>query len=837
MRRTRGTKLGARLSRVPPLRWISGAKISARLSGIPLLRWISRARVSARLSGMALVLTALVVVVAAIGITGFTSVKHAYNNNQAPKQQLATLNQATNEWTNFDDQVNIYAALAALNDNSQETLMAATWGAALAAQSGTNQAMSKLAASPLTASEKTAVRTLQRNLTAYFGWADKFNTAMEKAMAAGLSTSVGHRQAIVAIRYITDDNSTVSNNVRTELTSLSVPITARQTSTGQKIPNQVSSSLRLTIIIAVVAILIAILLTIPLVRSITRPLKKITKAADSVSNGSANVELDVYGKHEIAQLAESFRGVVASRQTIAKVIDSWRVGDLDAEIPIQSEEDLLGHALVSYQAHLSEALGDTDSSREIHDGLEQLAQTLHTLKDAMGQVSSGDMRHVIHAELAPIAAANEGERIGFVAETYNEMIDSAQATIEGYNRIREMLRERLGDHSSLEGLSEQLEVLSSNDLAQLQQALEAMNDGDLTATVVSASTALSTREGEQLGTLGETFNEMLASTQAAIDGYNGMRAKISEILASISENSEALAAASSQMASTSEEAGRAVAEIANAISQVAAGAEHQVRSVDDAKRITDELSQASQLSAEAADETSAAAEEARGLARQGVSAAENASQAMQAVRDSSAETAEAIRSLGEKSDQIGGIVETITRIAAQTNLLALNAAIEAARAGEHGRGFAVVAEEVRHLAEESQQAAATIGALIEEIQHETTRAVDVVERGAGQTRSGVDTVEQARDAFVQIGQSVEDMSNRIEQIASAIRQIAASGDQMRATMNTVAAVAESSSASTQEVSASTEQTSASTQQIAASAQQLADTAVELEKLVGQFTLA
>jgi methyl-accepting chemotaxis protein len=210
---------------------------------------------------------------------------------------------------------------------------------------------------------------------------------------------------------------------------------------------------------------------------------------------------------------------------------------------------------------------------------------------------------------------------------------------------------------------------------------------------------------------------------------------------------------------------------------------------------------------------------------------------MQAVRDSSSQVSEAIRSLGAKSDEIGGIVATITGIAAQTNLLALNAAIEAARAGEHGRGFAVVAEEVRHLAEESQQAAATIGSLIEQIQHETARAVEVVELGATQTRDGVETVEQTREVFLRIGQSVEDMSARAEQIAAAIRQIAVASDEVRDSMETVASVAEQSSASTQQVSASTEQSSASTQQIAASAQQLAGTADELDRLVSQFTLA
>ena len=94
---------------------------------------------------------------------------------------------------------------------------------------------------------------------------------------------------------------------------------------------------------------------------------------------------------------------------------------------------------------------------------------------------------------------------------------------------------------------------------------------------------------------------------------------------------------------------------------------------------------------------------------------------------------EVIRGLDAKSGEIGGIVETITRIASQTNLLALNAAIEAARAGEHGRGFALVADEVRKLAEESQAAAATIADLIGDIQAETARAVDVVGEGAEKT--------------------------------------------------------------------------------------------------------
>jgi methyl-accepting chemotaxis protein len=196
---------------------------------------------------------------------------------------------------------------------------------------------------------------------------------------------------------------------------------------------------------------------------------------------------------------------------------------------------------------------------------------------------------------------------------------------------------------------------------------------------------------------------------------------------------------------------------------------------------------------------------------------------MQAVRSSTGEVTDAIRSLADKSEQIGGIVATITGIAEQTNLLALNAAIEAARAGEQGRGFAVVAEEVRKLAEESQAAAGTISTLVVDIQGETERAVAVVEDGAQRSQDGTQIVEQARAAFLQISDAVRDVGARVDDITQATAE--------------VAAVAEQSSASTEQVSASSQETSASTQEIATSAVELAKTAERLEELIGRIDLA
>jgi methyl-accepting chemotaxis protein len=354
-------------------------------------------------------------------------------------------------------------------------------------------------------------------------------------------------------------------------------------------------------------------------------------------------------------------------------------------------------------------------------------------------------------------------------------------------------------------------------LAAVRKAVGRVGEGDLTADVTDV------RSRDEIG-------GMARAVQAMIENVRSMVAKVAQTASD-------LGSASQQMASTAEEAGRAVGEITNAVGEVAQGAERQVQVVEQAKSVTVEMAQAAQSGAENALETATAAQQARSISGEGVASVESATEAMKSVRDSSLAVTDAIRQLGDKSGQIGGIVETITGIAGQTNLLALNAAIEAARAGEQGRGFAVVAEEVRKLAEESQRAAASISGLIAEIQSETQRTVEVVEDGAKRTEDGVAVVEQAREAFLNIGSSVEEVSGRVEQIASAIQQLAASSQKVQTDIAEVASVAQQSSASTEEVSASTQETSASTQEIAASARNLSRTAEELERLVGQFRLS
>ncbi len=391
--------------------------------------------------------------------------------------------------------------------------------------------------------------------------------------------------------------------------------------------------------------------------------------------------------------------------------------------------------------------------------------------------------------------------------------------------------------SAVDAVLDRLTSLRDKCATNLKAGIEALANGDLTFPVQAVTKPIESPSKDELGQVADAVNGVRDRFEAGIDAYNQTRANLSQIVGQVSGSAGQVSAASQEMASTSEESGKATGEIANAVGGIAQGAERQVNAVAEAKRAAEEVARAVNEAAENASATAQVAHQAREAAEQGVGAAERANEAMRAVRDSSSTVSGTIRELASKSEQIGTIVQTITGIAEQTNLLALNAAIEAARAGEQGRGFAVVAEEVRKLAEDSQHAAQEISELIGAIQTETNRAVQVVEDGAKRTQDGASVVEQTREAFLEIGSSVQDMTGRIEQIAAASEQIAASAQSMQDSIAEVASVAEESSASTEEVSASTEETSASAEQISASAQELAGNAEQLNQLMAQFKIA
>lgn len=337
--------------------------------------------------------------------------------------------------------------------------------------------------------------------------------------------------------------------------------------------------------------------------------------------------------------------------------------------------------------------------------------------------------------------------------------------------------------------------------------------GDLTTTVPVTSK-------DEVGDLTGGFNKMLS----------GLRGMVVRIIGS----SQSVSAASQQLSSAAQQSNATMQEVSSAIDQLAKGAQTQAQRVEETSKVMEQLNASIAQSAQSAQAAASASVQASKSAQDGANTTREMVSMINKIFDSTTVSSEAVKKLGQRSEQIAEIVGAITDVADQTNLLALNAAIEAARAGEQGRGFAVVAEEVRKLAESSAKSATEIGKLIKEVVKDTREAVESMDNTFGQATQGKETVANTSKSVEEILQAVQNVSSMLQQISAATQQMSSGAKQVVQSVEDVATIAEEASSSTQQASASTEQMLATMQEMAASAQSLAEMGIELNNLVAEF---
>lgn len=331
---------------------------------------------------------------------------------------------------------------------------------------------------------------------------------------------------------------------------------------------------------------------------------------------------------------------------------------------------------------------------------------------------------------------------------------------------------------------------------------------------------IDTNSNDEIGKLSKSFHVMVENLR--------------HVITNLQSASERVSSSSEELIASADQTTTGTKQVTEAIQEVAAGAEQQTLKIEENNKALEEVLQGVLRITSSSQSVSGLAQETLGEAAIGGKYVKNSLEQMKFIHASVLESNKVIQSLSNRSHEIGKILDAISEIANQTNLLALNAAIEAARAGEHGKGFAVVADEVRKLAEQSQQSAGQISALISSIQQDTNQSVEVMDEVSKNAEQGLAISIETSEKFDLIMNRMNMMTPQIDEVSAVVQEITAAVQEVSASANELAVIAKESSATSEEVAATTEEQLASMEEITMASKSLTDMAEELQLIIDRF---
>lgn len=340
-------------------------------------------------------------------------------------------------------------------------------------------------------------------------------------------------------------------------------------------------------------------------------------------------------------------------------------------------------------------------------------------------------------------------------------------------------------------------------------------------------------EGDPLMQQAARRDEIGSMSEAIITLHTGIRELIHKIVDTtgfVSESAE-------QLNTTTDQSAQASEMVAQSITNVAYSCTEQKRAVDMATEETRDFAAHMVKFSDAIKESADLIVKTDSTATTGHHDIQKAVSQMKVIEKSVEDTSQVVGALGEQVNAIGSIVDTISDIASQTNLLSLNASIEAARAGEAGKGFAVVADEIRKLADQSNESAGQITELINSIQEKSKEAVEAMEAGLENVKSGAVIVDDAGNMFENIVHMVSDISEHSQNMEHIVSELNAGTNRILESIDQIENMSQNVSSESENVSAASEEQSASMHDIAESSDVLATKAKSLLDEVGKFDIS
>ncbi|TAE29252.1 MAG: methyl-accepting chemotaxis protein [Candidatus Kapaibacterium sp.] len=497
----------------------------------------------------------------------------------------------------------------------------------------------------------------------------------------------------------------------------------------------------------------------------------------------ATVARDVVRLTQNNQQAEAIQAVMDKCIPGAETVNAAVVQQLDIKKRLGAQVNTDNHALTQQTMFL--VIGAVALGMLFMLGLsliltKLIAVPIVALERAAHDVASGKLHTSISVQTQ--------DEIGHLGDSFNAMVGKIRLGIENLSKEKASVEKKV--ERAVHESEEQRKHLATS-VETMLVSVQRFSNGDLTQHL---HTAHNDRSNDDIGRLFRGYNH-------AVENIHGL---VTEVVSSVYSTAES----STQIVSATQELSYGIHEQVQQTSSVASSMEEMTATIsENTRHASNAAREAEQVSAEA---------------RRSGEIMQKAIDNMNRIAVVVLQSAQTVEALGKSSAQIGEVIRTIEEIADQTNLLALNAAIEAARAGEQGRGFAVVADEVRKLAERTQQATREITSTIQQIQHDTSNAVSAMHTGTSEMAVGKATASEAASALDSIIERTRSVSDAISFLASASEQQSVTSSEIARNLEIINTISSQAAQATSNI-----------ERTAVDMQTLTDA---LQRLVQRFTL-